>query len=70
MKYVLIARILGSLIVSEHDNEELCLGRKELMKKEKSVTALECYKESSSSVTLSTGTITGCYYNNGQYNCK
>lgn len=69
MKYILIARLLGSLVISEHDTEEACLGRKAILSKEK-VTAAECYKEPSSSMTLSTGTITSCYYNNGQLLCR
>lgn len=45
MKYILIGSLLGSLITSSHDGEELCKGRKAMLQEKGAV--VECYKEPS-----------------------
>lgn len=54
MEWILIATIAGSLIVSEHKDEEACLGRLEIIKKEVNVYG-KCHSKSE---LVDVGTIT------------
>lgn len=53
MKYILIGTLLGSIVTSNHDNKEACLGRLEMLK-EKGVAA-QCILDTSGNVGFVVG---------------